>query len=137
MVTYLISIFMAPGYLEKKFDFIWLVDNFLENNINLDNLCIFDQLIKSDSSFHCTICNRCSANYDHHCNFINNCLGTRNHKYFLTFLFVYFTYSLLIIGGGSYRFYTFANDNRPVYDDTYYTIVMFIVVMLPLPVLIF
>ena len=30
--------------------------------------------------------------FDHHCSFINNCLGYRNHKYFLGFVFSYLIY---------------------------------------------
>lgn len=137
LFTFLASITVEPGYLKPKYTFIWLVDNFLENNIHLDNLCVFCEIIKSDSSFHCTICNRCSANYDHHCPFIDNCLGTRNHKFFLAFIFSYLIYSLLIVVGAIFRFYYLATDDRGVYSDTYESVIMFLLVILPLPVLIF
>jgi palmitoyltransferase len=32
------------------------------------------------------ICNKCVEKFDHHCVYINNCLGHRNHKYFILFL---------------------------------------------------
>lgn len=35
---------------------------------------------------------RCIEKFDHHCNFVNNCLGYRNHKYFLGFIFSYLIY---------------------------------------------
>ena len=136
-VTFMSSIFVQPGYMKPSYDVIWLVDNFLETNVHLDNLCIFCEVIKSDSSFHCTICNKCSANYDHHCPFIDNCLGTINHKYFLLFLLNYFIYTLIIIVGASYRFHLLLNDNKGVYSDTWYTLIMFLLVILPLPVLSF
>jgi hypothetical protein len=31
-------------------------------------------------------------NFDHHCPFIDNCLGYRNHKYFIMFLFSFTMY---------------------------------------------
>jgi len=129
---------VEPGYLKPKFDFVWLVDKFLDNNIHLDNLCVFDEVIKSENSFHCTICNRCSDNYDHHCPFIDNCLGTRNHKYFLLFLISYFIYSLLVIGGAIWKFYDIATRGRgDLGGDTYWAIILLCLIVLPMPVLLF
>ncbi|EGV66705.1 Eukaryotic peptide chain release factor GTP-binding subunit [Yamadazyma tenuis] len=35
---------------------------------------------------HCGVCNACVVNHDHHCIYINNCVGLRNYKYFLWFV---------------------------------------------------
>jgi hypothetical protein len=31
------------------------------------------------SSHHCKKCRRCTVDFDHHCRFLNNCIGSRNY----------------------------------------------------------
>lgn len=51
---------------------------------------------KPDRCHHCRICNMCVLRMDHHCPWIYNCIGFRNHKYFFLVL-VYAVLDLTLI----------------------------------------
>ncbi|SCM20495.1 palmitoyltransferase, putative [Plasmodium chabaudi adami] len=52
------------------------------------NYCIQCDIVQILRSKHCKFCRRCIKTYDHHCPWINNCIGENNRSIF--FLYLYF-----------------------------------------------
>lgn len=51
-----------------------------------DNICTTCRREKPARSKHCSLCGVCIAKCDHHCPWVNNCLGRGNYGYFLALL---------------------------------------------------
>merc|ERR1712194_648687 len=64
--------------------------------ISKKRLCSACKMYKPDRAHHCTKCGRCVLNMDHHCVFLNNCIGFYNRKFFMQALF-YGYLTLLVV----------------------------------------
>jgi hypothetical protein len=78
-----ICLMSSPGFIRKPKDI-----EFLEIMKLIDpvQLCPDCEIVRTPRSRHCGTCNQCVERFDHHCPWINNCIGINNHKYFMIFV---------------------------------------------------
>ena len=78
---------------------------------------------KPDRAHHCSVCRRCVYKMDHHCPWVNNCVGVGNQKFFVLFCWYVFCCclhagTLLVSRIFSCDLHTFANCFDPHYDSS-------------------
>ncbi|CAD8048609.1 unnamed protein product [Paramecium sonneborni] len=52
-----------------------------------ERFCSKCKVIRPPKTSHCYNCNNCVKMYDHHCTFMSNCIGQRNYKYFIGWIY--------------------------------------------------
>eukprot|EP00397_Hematodinium_sp_SG-2012_P003660 GEMP01003668.1.p1 GENE.GEMP01003668.1~~GEMP01003668.1.p1 ORF type:complete len:620 (+),score=99.10 GEMP01003668.1:165-2024(+) len=60
------------------------------SEVDLNRLCTTCWIIKDLRTKHCSECNVCVAEFDHHCVWISNCVGGGNHRMFILLLILEF-----------------------------------------------
>ncbi|KAK2803883.1 palmitoyltransferase akr1 [Onygenales sp. PD_10] len=91
--TYFYSISMVedPGYIPKlgsrnqQRDTITELFNLWK--FDEDNFCVYCMIRKPLRSKHCRRCKRCVSKHDHHCPWIDNCVGANNLRHFILYIF--------------------------------------------------
>lgn len=113
-----------PGYLDKntersqveraikRYDY----DNLIFSPVGWCDTC---NMRKPARSKHCSLCDKCCEKMDHHCVWVNSCIGLHNYKYFLLFLFLH-SYICLYGLWVAFGIYLHLIDSDDLWNQTYY-----------------
>ena len=82
---------------KRKNPIIVTICCFYSITVNTLNYCYLCGSLKPDRCHHCSRCKACVLRMDHHCPWINRCVGFHNHKFFILFLHYVFVYGVFII----------------------------------------
>lgn len=83
MLFWIIVCLSDPGSIKRDPDL-----NFLKllDTLEASSLCPDCEVIKTPRCRHCTLCQVCVDRYDHHCPWVNNCIGKGNFAQFYFFV---------------------------------------------------
>ena len=87
LASYYKACTVGPGVIKTKEQADKCVEKYPYDEIMFqkNNECKTCLFIKPPRSKHCSICDHCVEKFDHHCVWVNQCIGINNYKWFMIY----------------------------------------------------
>lgn len=120
-----------PGYIKKNHEHMLFE---LTKSTECYQICPECVIKRPPRSRHCQCCNKCVEKFDHHCPWINNCIGGRNLGLFYCFLII--TLTFICYSGYLSLMFILENFQDPEFMKDYRFFIGLIWVIVPLSFLV-
>jgi hypothetical protein len=130
IICLVLAIVTPPGSVPNIPEWIYIENDTREQPLELQTAletkksgerrnCKWCGKYKPDRCHHCRVCKTCVLKMDHHCPWIYNCVGLKNHKHFFLLLFYVTVTALFVTVTMAWSVYDVVSKDDPPLGDLF------------------